>query len=85
MIISENRYNLIVKHEGCGKVIPDSFKALLDKGTIKERDISSAFSYGHDDWVAENFSLPIGTHSLSASANVDAGGRQVGDVIDYVD
>ena len=66
-------YTLIVKHNGCGRPDPESFRAWLNKDDPNLLDISSAFTYAGDTWTALDYSLPRGNHTLTATANVRTG------------
>jgi len=48
-----------------------SFQALLNKGQLTEIDITSAFSHSpsSDWWIANNYILPWGIHTLYTKAN----------------
>ena len=70
-IIGSKPYDFIVIHEGCGTPILNSFRAIFDKDTAMERNVSSDFSYKNGKWVLNHYSLPVGWHTLHAYSNVD--------------
>ena len=65
---------LIVRHQGCGTVRQNTFKAWLNKGDSDEQEITSFFSYSNDTWIANNISLPITRNMFTAYADVSTAG-----------
>lgn len=66
-------YTLVVKHTGCGTVKPETFKAWLDKDSETEQEITEAFTYSQDSWIASNYNLSMGNHTLFVRADVTTG------------
>lgn len=62
---------LIVRHQGCGTVRQNTFKAWLNKGDSDEQEITSFFSYSNGTWIANNISLPITRNMFTAYADIN--------------
>jgi len=65
----EGPYDLEVGHTGCGGVVPDSLEAKFNK-----EDITDAFTYGADTWMAADYELLTGTATFEARAEVTYAG-----------
>lgn len=59
-------YDLTVSHEGGCRVDDNTFEAWLD-----QEEITDAFSYSNGTFKASNFELPLGSHTLSISADYE--------------
>ena len=62
-------YDLTVSHEGGCRVDDNTFEAWLDPGTPGRQQITNAFSYSNGVFRASNFELPLGSHTLSVTAD----------------
>jgi hypothetical protein len=63
--VLEGPYDLEVGHTGCGGVVPDSLEA-----QVNQEDITDAFTYGADTWMAADYELLTGTATFTARAEV---------------
>ena len=62
---------LVVRHQGCGTVRQNTFKAWLNKGDSDEQEITSFFSYSNHTWIANNIPLPITRNMFTAYADIN--------------